>query len=158
VRYNPMSYHNGSVWPHDNALVAAGFARYGMRRKAAQVLSALFDATRCFDLHRPPELFCGFHRRDGDSPTLYPVSCSPQTWASGAVFMLLKACLGLDVNAAARTISFTHPVLPESIGEMRITGLRVADAHVDLAFARHGDDVAVNVVRREGDCSVVVRK
>lgn len=158
LRYNPMSYHNGSVWPHDNALVAAGFARYGMRREASRVLSALFDAAQGFELHRPPELFCGFHRRLGETPTLYPVACSPQTWASGAVFMLLAACLGLQVNGTNRTASFHSPMLPDAIDEMKISGLPVADARVDLAFTRHGNDVAVNVLRRVGACSVVVQK
>ena len=158
ARYNPMSYHNGSVWPHDNALIAAGFARYRLRSEAGRVLSALFDASRSFDLHRPPELFCGFPRRAGESPTLYPVSCSPQTWSSGAIFLLLTGCLGLEVNGPARTLSFTSPTLPEPVQEMQISGLQVADASVDLMFTRHGDDVGVNVLRREGNCSVVVQK
>jgi glycogen debranching enzyme len=158
ARYNPMSYHDGSVWPHDNALIAAGFARYGMRGAAARILSSLFDATLSFDLHRPPELFCGFPRRPGESPTLYPVSCSPQAWASGAVFLLLRACLGLQINAPERCLSFTNPMLPDSVNELRITGLAICDASVDLAFVRHDDDVGVNVLRRQGSCSVIVQK
>jgi glycogen debranching enzyme len=158
ARYNPMSYHNGSVWPHDNALIAAGFARYRMRNEAATVLSALFYASRSFDLHRPPELFCGFPRRPGESPTLYPVSCSPQTWSSGAVFLLLTACLGLDIDGPERRVSFTSPMLPDAVGEMRISGLAIGDARVELSFTRHGGDVAVNVLSRQGNCSVVVQK
>jgi glycogen debranching enzyme len=158
ARYNPMSYHNGSVWPHDNALIAAGFARYRMRNEAATVLSALFDASRSFDLHRPPELFCGFPRRPGESPTLYPVSCSPQTWSSGAVFLLLTACLGLDIDGPERRVSFTSPMLPDAVGEMRISDLAIGDARVELSFTRHGSDVAVNVLSRQGNCSVVVQK
>jgi len=158
ARYNPMSYHNGSVWPHDNAIIAAGFARYRMRSEAAKVLSALFDASRSFDLHRPPELFCGFPRRAGETPTLYPVSCSPQMWSSGAVFMLLTACLGLDIDGTQRTLSFTSPLLPDTVSDMEIEDLCVGDAKVHLAFTRHGDDVGVNVLHREGDCSVVVQK
>jgi glycogen debranching enzyme len=158
ARYNPMSYHNGSVWPHDNAMIAAGFARYRLRSEASKVLSVLFDASRSFDLHRLPELFCGFPRRTGESPTLYPVSCSPQTWSSGAVFLLLGACLGLEVNGPQRTLSFTSPMLPEAVDDMQIERLKVADATVNLAFTRHGDDVGVNVLRREGDCSVIVHK
>jgi glycogen debranching enzyme len=157
-RYNPMSYHDGSVWPHDNALIAAGFARYGLRGAAARILSSLYDATLSFDLHRPPELFCGFPRRTGESPTLYPVSCSPQAWASGAVFLMLRACLGLDIDAPNRRITFTSPMLPDAVDAMRITGLTVRDASVDLAFARHGDDIGINVMRRQGDCAVVVQK
>jgi glycogen debranching enzyme len=157
-RYNPMSYHDGSVWPHDNALIAAGFARYGLRGAAARILSSLYDATLSFDLHRPPELFCGFPRRTGESPTLYPVSCSPQAWASGAVFLMLRACLGLDIDAPNRRLTFTNPMLPDAVDTMRINGLTVRDACVDLAFARHGDDVGINVMRRQGDCAVVVQK
>ena len=129
-----------------------------MRSAAVQVLSALFDATRSFDLHRPPELFCGFKRRPGESPTLYPVSCSPQSWSSGAVLMLLQACLGMQVNGIRKTVSFTRPMLPRSVPELRIDGLTVGDARVDLALASHGEDVSVNVLRRDGDCHVVVRK
>jgi len=158
ARYNPMSYHNGSVWPHDNAIIAAGFARYKMRSEAAKVLSALFDASRSFDLHRPPELFCGFPRRPGETPTLYPVSCSPQMWSSGAVFMLLTACLGLDIDGTQRTLSFASPLLPDAVSDMEIEALSVGDAKVHLAFTRHGDDVGVNVLHREGDCSVIVQK
>jgi glycogen debranching enzyme len=158
ARYNPMSYHNGSVWPHDNAIVAAGFARYGLRSEAVRVMSALFDATRWFDLHRPPELFCGFPRRSGESPTLYPVSCKPQTWASGAVFLLLTACLGLAIDGPRKIASFNSPMLPQALSDLQINGLRIGDAAVDLAFARQGDDVGVNVLRREGTCSVVVHK
>jgi glycogen debranching enzyme len=158
ARYNPMSYHNGSVWPHDNALIAAGFARYRMRNEAARVLSALFDASRSFDLHRPPELFCGFPRRPGESPTLYPVSCSPQTWSSGAVFLLLTACLGLEIDGPERRLSFTSPMLPDPVADMRISDLAIGDARVELSFTRHGSDVAVNVLSRQGTCSVVVQK
>jgi glycogen debranching enzyme len=157
-RYNPMSYHDGSVWPHDNALIAAGFARYGMRGAAARILSSLFDATLSFDLHRPPELFCGFPRRPGESPTLYPVSCSPQAWASGALFLLLRGCLGLQISAPERCLSFNNPMLPDSVNELRITGLAICDASVDLAFVRHDDDVGINVLRRQGRCSVIVQK
>ena len=158
ARYNPMSYHNGSIWPHDNAIVAAGFARYGMKHQAGRVLTALFEATLSFDLHRPPELFCGFHRRSGETPTLYPVSCSPQSWASGAVFLLLQACLGLDIQALRRRIAFHRPYLPEFLQQITLTDLAVGDATLDLSFSRRGDDIAVNVLRRDGDCAVVVEK
>src|SRR4029077_73511 len=90
-RFNPMSYHNGSIWPHDNALIAAGFARYGLKEEAGEVMSGLFDATRAMELHRLPELFCGFERRPNVGPTLYPSSCAPQAWASASVFLLLQA-------------------------------------------------------------------
>src|SRR5438105_8747009 len=124
ARYNPMSYHNGSLWPHDNALIAAGFARYGLKASAATVLAGLLDASLFFDLHRLPELFSGFPRRPGESPTLYPVACAPQAWASGAVFLLLEACLGLSVSAPDHRLIFSKPVLPAFLPQVTIRDLR----------------------------------
>jgi glycogen debranching enzyme len=158
ARYNPMSYHNGSVWPHDNAIAAAGLARYGRKDDALRILGGLFDASQAFDLHRLPELFCGFPRRPGESPTQYPVSCMPQAWAAGAVFMLLEACLGIDVRGSERRLVFDMPRLPRYLNRVEVNGLRVADAVVDLSLTRHGDDVGVHAVRREGDVEVVLQK
>ena len=159
ARYNPMSYHNGSVWPHDNALIAAGFARYGLKESAAMILAGLLDASLFFDLHRLPELFCGFPRRPGESPTLYPVACNPQAWASGAVFLLLEACLGLSVLAPEQTVVFSKPVLPAFLPEVSIRDLKIGDARVDLLLTRHDEgDVGVNVLRRDGALDVIVLK
>ncbi|HEX7236817.1 MAG TPA: amylo-alpha-1,6-glucosidase [Gammaproteobacteria bacterium] len=158
AHYNPMSYHNGSVWPHDNALIAAGLARYGKKSEALRVLTGLFDASLFFDLHRLPELFCGFARRPDESPTQYPVSCAPQSWASASALMLLQACLGLDVRGAERKVVFADPVLPEFLREVHIDGLRVGDASVDLYLVRHREDVGINVVRRDGHVNVVTMK
>jgi len=158
ARYNPMSYHNGSVWPHDNALIAAGLARYGLKAEVLRVLMGLFDASLYFDMHRLPELFCGFSRRPDESPTLYPVSCAPQSWASAAPLLLLQACLGLEVNAAERKVLFANPVLPEFLRELHIEGLKVGDATVDLYLVRHREDVGINVGRREGSVNVVTIK
>ncbi|HEY9842791.1 MAG: glycogen debranching N-terminal domain-containing protein [Candidatus Sericytochromatia bacterium] len=158
ARYNPMSYHNGTIWPHDNALIAAGFARYGLKQAAAKILTGLMDASQFFDLHRLPELFCGFPRRPGEGPTLYPVACAPQAWASGAVFMLLQACLGLEWQADKPRLLLRDPVLPDFLKEVRILGLRAGAANLDLLLTRHGSDVAVNVLRHEGQIEVVVLK
>lgn len=158
ARYSPMSYHSGSVWPHDNALIAAGLARYGLKDEAVKVLTGLFDASLFLDLHRLPELFCGFPRRPGESPTLYPVSCSPQAWASGSVLLLLQACLGLDVRGSERKLVFSNPTLPAFLGQVQIKGLRVREARLDLSLARHEADVGINVMRREGDVAVVAVK
>ncbi|HEY6205940.1 MAG TPA: amylo-alpha-1,6-glucosidase [Chthoniobacterales bacterium] len=158
ARYNPMSYHNGSIWPHDNALIAAGCARYGLKRQAAKILTGLFDASLFFDLHRLPELFCGFPRRPGESPTLYPVACSPQTWASCAVFPLLQACLGLVIRDRSEEVVFTGPYLPEFLPEVRIRRLRVGHGSVDLVLTRRQTDVAVDVLRREGEVNVHVTR
>jgi glycogen debranching enzyme len=150
TRYNPMSYHNGSVWPHDNALFAAGLARYGMQTEAARVLEGLFAASRWFELHRLPELFCGFHRRTGESPTLYPVSCAPQAWAAGAVFLLLQACLGLEVCSSPATLFVADAVLPSFLREVQIRGLDVGRGRVDLSLIRRGDAVDVQVTGGNG--------
>ena len=158
ARYNPMSYHNGSIWPHDNALVAHGFASYGLKDEALRVFSSLFDASVAMDLYRLPELFCGFDRKPGTSPTLYPVACSPQAWASGAVFLLLEACLGLEIDAPGRRLRFRRPVLPPFLDEMTIENLRVGEATLDVVLHRHGEGVGIDLRRREGDLEVLVVK
>ncbi|HLI09964.1 MAG TPA: amylo-alpha-1,6-glucosidase [Alphaproteobacteria bacterium] len=155
-RYNPMSYHNGSVWPHDNALIALGFGRYGLKREAIKVFEGQFEAVQYMDLLRPPELFCGFGRRRNKAPTLYPVACSPQAWASASPLAFLEACLGLQCEDAAREVRFERPMLPPFVDEVRIRRLRLGEAHVDVLLRRHQSDVAVNVIERSGDIRVVV--
>lgn len=155
ARYNPMSYHNGSVWPHDNAMIAAGMSRYGLSHGALTILGGLFDASMAFDLHRMPELFCGFNRRSGEGPTLYPVACAPQAWAAGSVFLLVQACLGLSVDAPRAQVRFDHPRLPPWLEEVFIRSLRVGSATIDLRIYRHEDDAAVHVLKREGRVEVV---
>jgi len=157
ARYNPMSYHNGSVWPHDNALAAMGLARYGMKQASARITEALYEASMFMDLHRLPELFCGFERRPhAESPTLYPVACSPQAWASASVFYLVKACLGLSFRPQEPRIQFLHPVLPACVGSVDLRGIRAADSVVDVHFERHDEAVSVKVVRRRGDVGVSI--
>ena len=158
ARYNPMSYHNGSIWPHDTALAAAGVARYGCVEQAGRIFSAMFDLSRAVDLHRLPELICGFHRRETEHPTLYPVACAPQAWASGAVYLLLQACLGARVDAISRSVSFTRGMLPESIDWLELLNLQVGDARVDLRLERHPNDIGVTVLRRRGGVDIVALK
>lgn len=158
VRYNPMAYHNGSVWPHDNALIAAGMASYGFKQGALKILSGLFDASQFLELHRLPELFCGFSRRSGEGPTLYPVACSPQTWSSVAVFLLLQSCLGLRIDAPHACLTFSQPVLPPFLEHIEIKSLRIGDATVDLSLEGHAKDVGINILRREGRVEIVVTK
>ncbi len=155
-RYNPMSYHNGSVWPHDNAMIALGFARYGLKREALMIFDALFNAVQHMDLLRPPELFCGFPRRHGTGPTRYPVACSPQAWASATPIALLEACLGLQCDSLRGVLRFERPMLPLEVDELRLRRVRVGDSEVDVLLRRHASDVAVNVLRRSGDIRVVV--
>jgi glycogen debranching enzyme len=156
IRYNPMSYHNGSVWPHDTALVAAGFARYGFRRGALKLLTGMFDASLFVDLHRLPELFCGFERRSDEGPTLYPVACSPQAWATAVPMLLLASCLGLSISAERRRLRLARPILPPSLRHIRIRNLRVGPEQVDLVLERHAHDVGVQVERRSGPVDVRV--
>ena len=135
ARFNPMSYHNGSVWPHDTALCAKGIARYGDKRTAIKLLKTLHEAAVGFDM-RLPELFCGFTRTRGEPPTAYPVACLPQAWATGAPFMLLEACLGIHIDALRKEILIERPALPEGVDHLEIQGLQVAGSTVSLSFSR----------------------
>jgi glycogen debranching enzyme len=154
VRYNPISYHNGSIWPHDNAMIAAGLVRYGFRTEAAQIFSGLFEASTYMDLRRLPELFCGFTRQSGAGPVFYPVACSPQAWAATAPLLLLQACLGLSFQPEHNRIVFEKPVLPQFLDEVVLHRLRVNGCEADVALKRAGSDVLLHVLRRTGGCTV----
>ena len=154
-RYNPMAYHNGSIWPHDNALIAYGLTLAKNKALAGRILTGLFDASIFFASHRLPELFCGFSKREGKAPTLYPVACSPQAWAAGAVYLVLQACLGMEILALERVVRFVHPILPESVPWIRIRGLKVGSALIDLECARHHETIGVSISRRIGDVRVI---
>ncbi|HEU5431016.1 MAG TPA: amylo-alpha-1,6-glucosidase, partial [Thermomicrobiales bacterium] len=138
--YNPMSYHNGSVWPHDNSLIAAGLRRYGEIGGMERIASALFGAAERNCSHRLPELYCGFQRDEeaaSDAPVPYPVSCAPQAWAAGAPLLLIRAMLGLTVDPAMRAVRVA-PALPSWLGRIRIEGLEALDRRFDLEVAREG--------------------
>ncbi|OGB21214.1 MAG: amylo-alpha-1,6-glucosidase [Burkholderiales bacterium RIFCSPLOWO2_02_FULL_57_36] len=156
VRYNPMAYHNGSVWPHDNALIAKGMAGYGFTGKAMRIFTGLFDTSQFVDQHRLPELFCGFCKRPGEGPTLYPVACSPQAWAAASVYYLLQACLGLSFDPEKSEIRFRHPQLPPFLETVEIKDLAIGGGTVDLRLQRYPNNVGINVVRKEGNAEVVV--
>jgi glycogen debranching enzyme len=156
ARYSPISYHNGSVWPHDNALIALGFARYGQQTPLLAVLSGLFDAASQFELKRLPELFCGFARRTQTGPTGYPVACAPQAWSAAAAFGLLGAALGISFAPLECQIRFTRPTLPSWLGEVRLSNLRIGGASADLVLRRRSDHVAVSVTRRDGPVEIVL--
>lgn len=158
ARYNPMSYHNGSIWPHDNAIAALGMARYGHKDAALKVLSAIYRASVHFDMHRLPELFCGFPRTEHDVPTPYPVACAPQAWAAGAVFMLLEACIGIQIDATHRQVRFVRPNLPDNIDRLTIRNLHIGAATADLTLHRQGPHVSVFVDACEGDLEIVAVK
>ncbi|HSN33291.1 MAG TPA: glycogen debranching N-terminal domain-containing protein, partial [Ideonella sp.] len=157
ARYNPMSYHDGSVWPHDNAIAAAGMARYGHTGEAMRVFAGLFESSLYFDQHRLPELFCGFPRRAAEGPTLYPVACSPQAWAAAAPFAMLQACLGLDIDAARAEVALRTPRLPDFIEWVRVRHLAVGAHSLDLLLQRYENSgVGVEVMKKDGPVGIVV--
>jgi glycogen debranching enzyme len=141
-RYNPMSYHNGSIWPHDTAICAAGISRYGGRANVVQILNEVFETANQFGM-RLPELLCGFPRIAGQGPAPYPVACLPQAWASGAVFLLLQACLGIRVDGERKEVHVTQPVLPIGVESLTIHRLPVRGASIDLSFHQLGEQVVV---------------
>lgn len=157
ARFNPMSYHNGSVWPHDNALIAAGMARYGYHREASRIFEGLFAASSYIDLRRLPELFCGFPRQRSQGPTFYPVACSPQAWAAAAPLLLLQACLGLDFDTSEPAITFEDPSLPPFLDEVVFRHLAVGGGSADVAVRRSGERVVVDVLDRQGPVRVLTR-
>jgi glycogen debranching enzyme len=157
VGYNPIGYHLGTVWPHDNAICAAGFARYGLSHESRKVAGALLEATVHFREARLPELFCGFDRGHSPLPVPYPVACSPQAWAAAALFQIVAATLGMQPDAHRHRLELLRPSLPESLPELRLRNVRVGDALVDIAFTGQDGTTSVEVKRRTGDVDVTVR-
>lgn len=156
ARYNPMSYHNGSIWPHDNALIALGLAQYQLKGHVDRLFESIFTAAAHMEHARLPELYCGFARRPGRGPTLYPVACSPQAWASATPFALVQACVGLEFDIAGREIRFRNPRIPTCLNDIVLGNLELAGARADVALRRGRQDVSVEVLRREGEVSVTV--
>jgi glycogen debranching enzyme len=148
--FNPMSYHNGSVWPHDNAIIVMGLSRYGLARETLPVLRGLYDAAASDEFHRLPELFCGMSRTSGTHPVWYPVSCCPQAWASGAFFMLLQGVLGLRPEAPAGVLHIKNPVLPDFLEELTIADLAVGPAKVSIQFRNHNHRTLANLLSISG--------
>ena len=158
ARFNPISYHNGSVWPHDNAIIALGLTRYGFPGHAAKVFSAMFEAAAYQELRRLPELFCGFIRKPRRGPTAYPVACAPQAWASAAPFAFLGACLGMELRHEANSVSFRDPVMPAFLDYVTLNQLSLGKSRLDLKLHRHGRDVTLNLLSRQGDAKVMLVK
>jgi glycogen debranching enzyme len=156
ARYNPMSYHNGSIWPHDNALIALGFARYGLKRPIDRLFEGLFHAGTYMDHRRLPELFCGFQRQRAQGPTLYPVACAPQAWAAATPFALLQACLGLEFDPLANEIRLNNPRLPAFLDEVMLRDLQLGASYMDLRVRRHGETVSLDTPRINGGVRVSV--
>jgi len=158
ARYNPMAYHNGSIWPHDTALVALGLARYGLKHDVVRIAEGLFAAAQQFDLRRLPELFCGFSRHPGEGPTRYPTACSPQAWAAASSLLVVQALLGLEIDGLRRCVTLRQPRLPSSLEWMRFTRVTVRDAELDLLCERRGEGVGTSVMRRSGDVALVTEQ
>lgn len=157
VFFNPMSYHNGSIWPHDTAICTAGLARYGIREDVVRLTSGTFEAAVHFNM-RLPELFCGFTRSPGEAPIAYPVACLPQAWSAGAAFMLMQACLGLRVDGWTGSIEVTRPRLPIGIDNLTIRHIQVGTVAVDLIFQRVGDRIGAFLAdQHEGRVPLIVR-
>jgi glycogen debranching enzyme len=156
VRYNPMSYHNGSVWPHDNAMIAFGLAKYGFIEEVNKIIASLFDVTMFVEAQRLPELFCGFDKRRNEGPTAYPVACSPQAWSVASIYLLMQACLGIKIDAKENTIYFYKPNLPDFLKEITITNLKVNDSNVVLQVRKNVGEVTVHLLHRDGNVKIRV--
>jgi glycogen debranching enzyme len=154
--YNPLSYHNGSVWPHDNGIICAGLRKLGRTDDILRILTAMYDAMRRQSDFRLPELFCGFERADATQPIDYPVSCRPQAWAAGAIFQMLRACVNVSPDATNKRLRIVDPVLPKWLNQLRIYGLKLGQAEVDIALRREGGATYCSVLRKQGDIRVVV--
>jgi glycogen debranching enzyme len=155
MRYNPMSYHNGSVWPHDNALIALGMARLGLRAETVRLFEGVHAASIAGDLRRLPELFCGLPRRPGQGPVSYPVACTPQAWATATIPAFVQACLGLGFDPAAHIVRFDRPDLPLFAGALTLHNLSLGGARVSVRLSRMASEASVKVVGRDGDIRVV---
>lgn len=156
-RYNPISYHNGSVWPHDSTIIAMGLARYGFKGEIEKIFEGLFKVSTHMEQTRMPEVFCGFEMEQ-EPPTLYPVACSPQAWAAASIYGLLQALLGLELNANQKQIRCYKPVLPPCLHDLKIHDLRINTSIIDLGIIRHQEDVSIRLLKRVGDAQLVIEK
>ena len=156
--YNPMSYHNGTVWPHDNAFIAAGLKRYRHHKQTNRIATAIFDAASFVEYMRLPELFCGFTRRTPNQPVAYPVACSPQAWAAGSPFLLLQAMLGLSAVAQDNLLTINMPFLPPWLEWVELRNLRVGDSTISLVFRREGEMTGFSLLAKEGSVRVIMEE
>ena len=155
--YNPLSYHVGSIWPHDNALIVAGLKRYGFDTEANALAGQLFEVAQFFPDFRMPELFCGFDRGSVSVPVPYPVACSPQAWAAAAPLLIIRSMLGLRARADEGVLELVRPHLPTWLGKLTVSNLRVGNASVDLLVHRWRGTTSAEVLRKDGDLEVTIR-
>jgi glycogen debranching enzyme len=155
IAYNPLGYHLGTVWPHDNSLIGNGMRRYGFDKAAVQIFVGLIEAAVHFNGHRLPELFAGFRKEDYGIPVSYPVACQPQAWAAGSVPYLLVSLLGLVPDAFKKRLRIVRPVLPDFVSQVEVHNLRVGEARLDLKFTRAGNSsISAQVSKIEGDLDI----
>jgi glycogen debranching enzyme len=156
IAFNPMSYHNGSVWPHDNAIIAEGMRKIGRTADAHKIMKAMYDVARHESEFRLPELFCGFERNEAYRPINYPVSCSPQAWAAGAMFQMLKACINFEPDACSGRLKIVEPHLPDWLGRVTIRGLRIGGAMLDLTFNTQDGNSVCQILKKSGNVRIIV--
>jgi len=156
IAFNPVSYHNGTIWPHDNSMIATGLRKLGRISDVHNIMLALFEAATAESNLRLPELYCGFERSGGNEPVNYPVSCSPQAWAAGAFFQLLKTCMNFVPDATRNRLTIVNPALPEWLGTVVVKGIKVGRAELDLAFEPHDGVSFCRILRKQGKIKVIV--
>jgi glycogen debranching enzyme len=156
VAFNPVSYHNGSVWPHDNAIIAEGMRRLGRIDDMHRLMQGMFEVSQHEGEFRLPELFCGFERNGSYRPINYPVSCSPQAWATGCMFQMLKACMNFIPDACNRRLKVVDASLPPWLNKVVVRGLRIGDATIDISFNNENEYTSCQLMRKSGDVRVVV--
>ena len=157
INYNPMSYHNGSIWPHDNALIAFGIQRYGNKKGVNKIFQAMMDTSLYMEDKRLPELFCGFNRRAAEGPTAYPVACSPQAWAVASVFMMIQSCLGIEIDSRKNLLCFNNPSLPDFLQFLEIKNLKINQGTIDFIAEKNHESVVIKVMKKTGDIDVIIK-
>jgi len=160
LAYNPMSYHNGSIWPHDNSIIAFGLAKIGKTDLVLKITTALFEAARLMHYKRLPELFCGFSRqfRILDPPVSYPVACIPQAWAAASVFLLIQAMLNIEPDAQSNKLRILNPAIPDWLNSLKIKNIRIGNSFLDLEFNKSNSGLVIAVPQKHGKLDVIIRK
>jgi glycogen debranching enzyme len=155
-RYNPLGYHTGTVWPHDNSIIAMGLNKYGFKEELSHLFTSMYEAAGYYPGYRLPELFGGYQREEYDIPIKYPVACSPQSWSSGTIPHMLTSSLGLVADALDGKLTMMKPHLPPWLTNVRINKLRLGNTSADIEFRRVGDSTLVNVMEKRGSLEVNV--
>ena len=158
IAYNPLSYHNGSVWPHDNSLIMEGFRRYDQVDRLDRLAASMIGVLESSDDFRLPELFCGFRKRGNEPPVPYEVACKPQAWAAGSIFLMLKSMMGLSMDSDQSHVVFHSPTLTRKVQWMEVRGLRGRDWEMDLVLRRASHGTSIDITRRTGQVRVLTVK